>query len=115
MLNISKMHMMQVLYEVVAPIECAMDFGFIPALLVLVARQMDLIRPAFSAKGAFLKRFLLVGAAYPGRTQCVYRVLVTVPFILGLERPWTEGAEEGKISGRQTGIIEPIDLRPTVR
>ena len=115
MLNISKMYVVQVLYEMIAAIERPLRFRLISALLVLMASHMIFIRSHLTAERARRKRCVLGVATYQGGAKSMYGVFMTNPLVLGFESARTECAAEWKVLLEHTSTVETIVLRPGVR
>lgn len=101
---------MQVLYEVVPTVESSLRLRLIPALLVFVASHVSIIGVHLATKRARLEEGGLRVAADPSRPKSVYRVLVTDPFVLRLERSGAESAEEGQVFLRLASTVQSIEF-----
>jgi hypothetical protein len=59
------MHVVQMLYEMIPPVECSLGFWFVPALLVLVSGHVSIVRVHLTTERAGLKESGLCVAANP--------------------------------------------------
>jgi hypothetical protein len=115
MSDVRKMYVMEMLDEVVTPVEGSMHLGLVLALLIFMTSHMKLVRAGFATERTTLKWILLGAAADPRSPKRMYGILVSNPLVFCLESSWTECAEEWKVTGWYTCIVETVNFRFFVR
>ena len=114
--HIAKVDVVEVLHEVIPSIKSALRLWLIAALLVFMRCKMGLIRMFVSTEWAMEEGFVTgVGvAADPSRPESVNRVLMTDPFVLGLEGARAKSAKERKTLRGCSRVVDSVDLCSTV-
>lgn len=115
MFLVGEVHVVEVLNEMIPPVEGPVCLRLVLTLLVLVTCKMHLIGGSFTTEGTNIEWALLGAAADPRGTQCMDRVFVSGPLVLRSKGPGAKGAEKRKVAGGLPGVVNAIGLWSGVR